>query len=135
MPSSCLSAMHLVVLLASPYRVRHPTPLAGYLLCAALFVGRPGQHFEGDPAAGGMAYDTARDALAKLVDAGMPGKDGTVYSVPADVVEIADRLAVLVGGSTRPNMSQLGTALQLKQCWFSHGRRTGLDFPRCFLNV
>ena len=44
-----------------------------------------------------MAYDTARDALAKLVDAGMPGKDGTVYSVPADVVEIADRLAVLVG--------------------------------------
>lgn len=48
--------------------------------------------------AGGMAYDTARDALRELVDSGMLEKHGTVYSVPADVVETADRLAVERGG-------------------------------------
>jgi hypothetical protein len=51
--------------------------------------------------AGGMAYDTARDALAKLVDAGMLDRQGTAYSVPADVVQIADRLAVELGGRDR----------------------------------
>ncbi len=34
-----------------------------------------------------MGYDTARDALAKLVDTGMLDTQGTAYSVPADVVE------------------------------------------------
>jgi hypothetical protein len=48
-----------------------------------------------------MGYDTARDALAKLVDAGMLDRQGTAYSVPADVVEIADRLAVELGGRDR----------------------------------
>jgi hypothetical protein len=48
--------------------------------------------------AGGMGYDTARDALATLVDTGMVDRQGTAYSVPADVVEIADKLAVGRGG-------------------------------------
>jgi hypothetical protein len=48
-----------------------------------------------------MAYDTARDALAKLVDAGMLDRQGTAYSLPADVVQIADRLAVELGGRDR----------------------------------
>ena len=51
--------------------------------------------------AGGMGYDTARDALAKLVDAGMLDRQGTAYSVPADVVEIADTLAVELCGRLR----------------------------------
>jgi hypothetical protein len=51
--------------------------------------------------AGGMAYDTARDALAKLVDVGMLDRQGTAYGVPADVAEIADRLAVELGGRNR----------------------------------
>jgi hypothetical protein len=51
--------------------------------------------------AGGMAYDTARDALAKLVNAGMLDRQGATYSVPADVVEVADRLAVELGGVDR----------------------------------
>ena len=50
MPSSCLSAMHLGVFLASPNRARHLTPLAGQLLRAALFVGQPYNVPEGDPA-------------------------------------------------------------------------------------
>lgn len=48
--------------------------------------------------AGGMGNDTARDALKVLVDCGMLVKQGTVYAVPADVVEIAERLAVEGGG-------------------------------------
>jgi hypothetical protein len=51
--------------------------------------------------AGGMGYDTARDALAKLVDAGMLDRQGTAYSVPANVVAIADRLAVELGARDR----------------------------------
>jgi hypothetical protein len=48
--------------------------------------------------AGGMGFDTARDALKVLVDSGMLDKQGTVYSVPGDVVEKANRLAVDRGG-------------------------------------
>ncbi len=48
-----------------------------------------------------MGYDTARDALAKLVDAGILERHGTDYSVPANVVQIADRLAVELGGKDR----------------------------------
>jgi hypothetical protein len=51
--------------------------------------------------AGGMGYDTAREALASLVEVGMLERQGTAYSVPADVVEIADRLAVELGGRDR----------------------------------
>jgi hypothetical protein len=48
--------------------------------------------------AGGMGYDTAREALRELVEVGTLNKHGTVYSLPADVVQIADRLAVELGG-------------------------------------
>lgn len=51
--------------------------------------------------AGGMGRDTARDALKALVDVGLLEKDGTVYTVPIDVVDIADRLAVDLGGKAR----------------------------------
>jgi hypothetical protein len=51
--------------------------------------------------AGGMKRDTVRDALRTLVDVGLLEKDGTAYSVPADVVDIADRLAVERGGLER----------------------------------
>jgi hypothetical protein len=45
-----------------------------------------------------MGRDTARDALRSLVDFGLLAKQGTAYSVPADVVEIADTVAVERGG-------------------------------------
>jgi len=51
--------------------------------------------------AGGMSSDAARDALRALVDAGMLERDGTVYSVPSDIDEIADRLAVSRGAVAR----------------------------------
>lgn len=51
--------------------------------------------------AGGMGRDTARDALRTLVDVGLLDKQGTAYSVPADVVEIADTVAVERGGLQR----------------------------------
>jgi hypothetical protein len=51
--------------------------------------------------AGGMGYDTAREALRELVEVGMLDKHGTVYSVPSDVAQIADNLAVERGGLER----------------------------------
>jgi hypothetical protein len=51
--------------------------------------------------AGGMGYDTAREALRELVEVGMLEKHGTVYSVPSDVAQIADNLAVERGGPER----------------------------------
>jgi hypothetical protein len=51
--------------------------------------------------AGGMGRDTARDVLKVLVDVGLLGKEGTAYTVPDDVVETADRLAVDRGGTAR----------------------------------
>jgi hypothetical protein len=51
--------------------------------------------------AGGMGCDTARDALAKLVEVGLLNGQGTVYSVPADVFEVAEGLAVDLGGADR----------------------------------
>lgn len=51
--------------------------------------------------AGGMGEDTARDALKVLVGCGMLVKQGAVYSVPADVAEIATRLALECGGVER----------------------------------
>ncbi|ORV49694.1 hypothetical protein AWC05_00805 [Mycobacterium florentinum] len=51
--------------------------------------------------AGGMGYDTARDALSKLVNVGLLLRQGTVYTVPAGVVEIAGRLADELGGTDR----------------------------------
>ncbi len=50
---------------------------------------------------GAMGQDTARDALKALVDVGLLVKHGTAYTVPDDVVEIADRLAVELGGTER----------------------------------
>ncbi|MGK2903146.1 MAG: hypothetical protein ACSLE7_09800, partial [Mycobacterium sp.] len=52
-------------------------------------------------AAGGMGRDAARDALKTLVDVGLLAKEGTAYTVPDDVVEAADRLAVDLGGTAR----------------------------------
>lgn len=52
-------------------------------------------------AAGGMGRDTARDALKVLVAVGLLVKEGTAYTVPDDVVETADRLAVDLGGTAR----------------------------------
>lgn len=52
-------------------------------------------------AAGGMGRDAARDTLKTLVDVGLLAKEGTAYTVPDDVVEAADRLAVDLGGTAR----------------------------------
>lgn len=52
-------------------------------------------------AAGGMRPGTARDALRAMVDVGLLDKHGTVYTLPGDVVEIADRLAMEGGGLYR----------------------------------
>jgi hypothetical protein len=52
-------------------------------------------------AAGGMGRDAARDALRTLVDVGLLDKQGTAYSVPADVVDSADTLAMERGGLER----------------------------------
>jgi Bifunctional DNA primase/polymerase, N-terminal len=52
-------------------------------------------------AAGGMGRDTARDALTALVNVGLLEKEGTAYTVPADVVDIADRVAMERGGLER----------------------------------
>jgi Bifunctional DNA primase/polymerase, N-terminal len=51
--------------------------------------------------AGGMGRDTARDALKALEGVGLLQKEGTVYTVPIDVVDTADRLAVDHGGKVR----------------------------------
>lgn len=51
--------------------------------------------------AGGMGRDTARDALRTLVDVGLLEKEGTVYTVPMDVIDTADRVAVDLGGKVR----------------------------------
>jgi hypothetical protein len=48
-----------------------------------------------------MGRDAARDALRTLVDVGLLDKQGTAYSVPADVVEIAHTLAMERGGLER----------------------------------
>lgn len=51
--------------------------------------------------AGGMGRDTARDALSTLVNVGLLLKDGTVYTVPVDVVDIAERVAMERGARER----------------------------------
>ncbi|OQZ96600.1 hypothetical protein BST15_11910 [Mycolicibacter arupensis] len=51
--------------------------------------------------AGGMGVDTARDALKALVEAEMLVKQGTVYSVPADVDQVAEKLAAERGGKEK----------------------------------
>lgn len=51
--------------------------------------------------AGGMGYDTARDALSGLVDVGLLLKQGTAYTVPAEMMAIAHRLADELGGRER----------------------------------
>jgi hypothetical protein len=48
-----------------------------------------------------MGRDTARDALKALEGVGLLQKEGTVYTVPIDVVDTADRLAVDHGGKVR----------------------------------
>lgn len=48
--------------------------------------------------AGGLAYSTAREVLSRLVETGLLVKEGTVYSVPAGLDQIADRLSLELGG-------------------------------------
>ncbi|GBG36847.1 bifunctional DNA primase/polymerase [Mycobacterium montefiorense] len=52
-------------------------------------------------AAGGMGRDAARDALRTLVEVRLLDKEGTAYSVPADVVDTAQILAMERGGLGR----------------------------------
>lgn len=51
--------------------------------------------------AGGMSLDAAREALGVLVDTGLLERDGRVYSLPPEIDDLADRLAISRGGVAR----------------------------------